>query len=240
MDITKRVLDPYDRKARLYPALLLILPGIITIIVYLQTFLSLLQLFVPIMISCGIPFLLTQFVRDKGKKKEAQLYKKWNGMPSVAIFRYCDNRLDMVTKVRYHEKLSNICQTSLVSNEEEQANKNEADAIYAAWSIYLRSITRNKAKYHLLFQENINYGFRRNVFGIRHFGIIIGFASFFLNILWLGSFYVNGFSFTIGQFISVGISILFLLCWQFVFTEDWVRIPAEAYAERLVEVVHSL
>jgi hypothetical protein len=240
MDITKCVLDPYDRKARLYPALLLIFPGIITTIVYLQIFLSLLQLLVPIMISCGIPFLLTQFVRDKGKKEEAQLYKRWNGMPSVVIFRYCDNRLDIVTKIRYHEKLSNICHTSLVSNEEEQSNKNEADATYTAWSSYLRGVTRNKTKYHLLFQENINYGFRRNAFGIRHFGIIISFTCFFLNILWLGSSYIKGFPFTIGQFISVGVSILLLLCWQFVFTENWVRVPADAYAERLVEAVDSL
>jgi len=240
MESLKSIVDPYDRKARLYPALLLLVPAIVLVITYTQTVLSLLQLFIPIVVSCGAPFLLTQLVRDRGKKKEGELYKDWDGMPSVTIFRYLDNRLDSVTKARYHEKMASLCQTSIISREEEQTDRNAADSVYTAWSTYLRGQTRNKQKFHLLFQENINYGFRRNMFGIRHIGMITSFSCSFIALVWMGNFYLDEKPFIVGQFISIATACLFLIYWKFFCISDWVHVSANAYAERLVETIDLL
>jgi hypothetical protein len=239
MDFFKIITDPYDRKARLLPALLLVIPFIAILIAYLQTILPFLQLLIPIAASCGILFLLTHLVRDKGKAKEDELFKLWKGMPSVAIFRHCDSKLDAITKKRYHKRLSNICETSSVTVEEEEANKESADGVYQAWSQYLRGQTRDKGKFHLLFQENINYGFRRNMFGVRCIGIVISLVCIFLSAVWLYRAYINNVFMMIPCIVLV-ISIAFLMFWKSVVTSDWVRIPADAYAERLAEAVDLL
>jgi hypothetical protein len=36
------------------------------------------------------------------------------------------------------------------------------------------------------------------------------------------------------------LALVFLVLWIFRFTPDWVRIPADAYAERLAEAVDGL
>jgi hypothetical protein len=40
--------------------------------------------------------------------------------------------------------------------------------------------------------------------------------------------------------VTAGIDLLLLLGWLLVFTPAWVRIPAEAYAERLLEACDTL
>jgi hypothetical protein len=240
MDFPKLITDPYDRKARLYPALLLFLPAIVTVVMYLQTVLPLFQQLLPIIVSCGVIFLLTHLVRDKGKQKEAKLFEKWDGMPSVVIFRHCDSRIDAITKARYHNRLSTMCQTVSPTIENEQTDKKGTDIIYTAWSNYLRGQTRDKSKFNLLFQENINYGFRRNIFGVRRLGIIVSFLCVLANIGWGYTTYKSGVSLIINQFISIGTSGILLMCWVFVFSTEWVRVPANAYAERLTEAIDVL
>jgi hypothetical protein len=39
---------------------------------------------------------------------------------------------------------------------------------------------------------------------------------------------------------AAALALVFLLLWAFRFTADWVRIPADAYAERLAETVESM
>ena len=53
----------------------------------------------------------------------------------------------------------------------------EADEIYRSWSNYLRTNVRDIEKYNLLFAELINYGFRRNVYGMKYFYSLGGILS---------------------------------------------------------------
>ncbi|MEI9978520.1 MAG: hypothetical protein WDN23_05880 [Edaphobacter sp.] len=77
------ITDGYERKARLYPALLLIAPIVITIVGVASTKLSTLESFATVLAGCGGAFLLTQLARDAGKKQEAIL----RGMGRASIGR---------------------------------------------------------------------------------------------------------------------------------------------------------
>src|SRR5256885_15055345 len=96
------VMDSYERKARLYPALLLVAPVVTTGAAVLGTTISVLQALGAAVVAGGGAFLLSQLGRDAGKEREAGLFDRWGGLPSVAIFRHRDRRLDPVTKARYH------------------------------------------------------------------------------------------------------------------------------------------
>src|SRR5713101_427338 len=102
-------------------------------------------------VGCGGAFLLSQLARDAGKKGEKALFAKWGGLPSVAIFRHSDSRLDSITKARYHKKLSALVPgVKAPSAEEERADPAAAEQVYTAWSMYLRVNTRDTKKYLLL------------------------------------------------------------------------------------------
>jgi hypothetical protein len=62
----------------------------------------------------------------------------------------------------------------------EAENPAEADACYEAATKVLIQRTRDKEKYHVLFQELIDYGFRRNTWGLKMvaIGVLIASLSF--------------------------------------------------------------
>ena len=62
------IIDGYDRKARLYPALLLVAPVLIAVVGVGLGNLSILKSLGTVAAGCGGAFLLAQLARDAGKK----------------------------------------------------------------------------------------------------------------------------------------------------------------------------
>lgn len=235
------ITDGYERKARLYPALLLIAPVVGTAVAMLTAKLTGLQSLAAGAVGCGGAFLLTQLARDSGKKHEAALFAKWGGLPSIAIFRHRDTRLDAITKARYHKKLAGLVKEAKTPTpEQEQADPAAADAVYAAWSNYLRVNTRDTKKFALLFQENVAYGYRRNVWGLRALGVIASVLSFAACGVRLYMLYSSTAKIDEALGGAAAFAAIMLLLWIFRFNGDWVRVPADAYAERLAESVEAL
>ncbi len=238
-------IDTFERKARLYPVLLLVAPIAVTIVAILSVQLSvvgsLCAALIGLLIECGGAFFLSQLARDAGKRKEKKLFEKWGGMPSVAIFRHCDTRLDAITKGRYHKKLATLVKGARPpSVTGEQSGPDDADQVYAAWSTYLRVNTRDTKKYRLLYEENISYGFRRNTWGLRPVGIVTNIVCFFALATWSYIAYQSTHEIST-KVVGAAICILvLLLLWIFRFSSSWVRTAADAYAARLAEAVDTL
>ena len=124
--------------------------------------------------------------------------------------------------------------------EQEQADPAAADAVYAAWSNYLRVNTRDTKKFALLFQENVAYGYRRNVWGLRALGILVSLLSL---AACAGRLYMVHSSLgKIDEALAgaAAFAAIMLLLWLFRFDGDWVRVPADAYAERLSECAETI
>lgn len=241
MDFTKLLTDGYDRRARLYPAILLIAPAVAAGVAMLSTRLSGLQSIAAAAVGCGGAFLLTQLARDSGKNREKALFENWGGLPSIVILRHSDGRLDSITKARYHKKLGTLVKEAKPPTpEQEQADPAAADAIYAAWSNFLRVNTRDTKKFALLFQENVNYGYRRNVWGLKSIGIVISVLSAAACGARLWQVWRLTGRLDAALTAAAMFSSFILLLWLFRFTPNWVRVPADAYAHRLAESAEAL
>ena len=100
--------DRYSRNARLYPALLVILPVAICTILSAKVEVSWINTLYASVAAIGGTYLLAQLARDPGKKREKRLFAKWGGMPSVPILRHEDPRINPITKMRYHQRLCDL------------------------------------------------------------------------------------------------------------------------------------
>lgn len=237
----KSGLDEYARNARLKPAFLVALPIALTVAILGFKQSATEGTLFGLASSLGFTFLLSQLVRDRGKAREPWLFMRWGGKPTTVMLRYSDTRLNVYTRARYHKRLSAMLpEINLPTAEQEKANPAEADAAYASCGDYILSKTRDKERFHLLFQENVNYGFRRNLWAIKPVGIAISILS--LAALSLVT-QVEARAGTVPWFANltaIAIVALLLTWWLVRITPSWVKIVADAYAIRLLASIDEL
>lgn len=238
VDITK-ITDSYERKARIYPGLTFIIPIVIILYVLFPDVFNMWSGLIALLLSFGVLQLLANLARDRGKKLEGRLYEDWDGMPSVRILRHRDLEIPKPAKQRYHLMLAQQTGINAPTEDLEASNPAEADQAYLSWSDYLRGKTRNKKEFPLVFKENVNYGFRRNLLGIKYFCLLSGFVS-------LSMVGVRGFQLyqalleMPATLFSIFVAIfLYLLVFLFVVNRDWVKITAYAYARQLIESLNA-
>ena len=80
------ITDGYERKARLYPALLLVAPVVATIVGVSLARLSTLESLATVIAGCGGAFLLAQLARDAGKKREKAFFEAGEGFHQLRSF----------------------------------------------------------------------------------------------------------------------------------------------------------
>lgn len=186
----------------------------------------------------GLSVLGQQFVRDLGKKGELKLFSLWGAKPTTAILRHNLNPLlDSQTLQRYHDKLSKIVPIEMPTAEDEERDSLEADKVYDSCTRFLMENTRDEKKFKLVFAENINYGFRRNLWALKSVGMVCSFTSIIASSILLYIHKVDV-SFVIAAVFTI--NMLLLLTWIFFITPHWVRRVAEEYAKHLVSACDSL
>jgi hypothetical protein len=127
------------------------------------------------------------------------------------------------------------------SLQEEKDYPEKADEIFDSCTRFLINKTRDKKKFPLIFEENCNYGFRRNLWGLKTLGIVTSsLGTITTSIIVILGIMTQNFTFQPVSLICLLINISLLLVWIFWLTSDWVRIPAEAYAERLLAACDEL
>jgi hypothetical protein len=237
------ILDTYDRRARLAPALLAVAPIGIFIAVAIDAR-SVLTWASSALASCGIAYALAMFARDRGKRLEQALYSKWGGKPSTVLLRHGNQHFDSFTKHRYHEVLAAGIARAMPTPEQEGADPTSSDALYGSASVWLIERTRDRKAFPLVFAENVAYGFRRNALGIRPIGISIALAVMLLAAaMWLGPGWPARWtieSFRSGALLTAVAAALFTLGWGLLVDEDAVKRAAFAYADQLIRSCEKL
>jgi hypothetical protein len=249
-DIVAKVTDPYDRQARLYPALLCLLPLLALIAFLYAPNVSALTGVVTLAVSCGGLFLMTDICRELGKRREERLFTEWGGKPTTQLLRHRDNTVDSVTKRRYHAFLAAKISATFPDAEQEKADPAKADDAYQSGARWLLDHTRPDAgkQFDLLFRDNVTYGFRRNALGVRPLAIVVAIGC----LLWtLAKEHVIG---TGGRIFdwsaltqlsptaiaSLAVSGVMLLVWVFFFTEATLRTSAFSFAATLLRTCDTL
>lgn len=242
MNLLDLVTEPYNRRARLQPALLTLLPlFLVPLVLYPEvetrsaTALAVLAYF-------GGVALFTQVGRDRGKSNEPALFAKWNGMPSVALLRHSNATLADPTKKRYHAFLARAVPNYIPPKPEDEAqDSGAADEMYRTATDWLLTQSRDRKRFALVFEENMNYGFRRNLWALRP--IAIG-----LNVLLIAAISIFHFAthstgeiiFDLGCSVAAAIVLVHGLLMFFLVTANWVRATAVAYARQLLAVCDAL
>lgn len=248
--IMERLLDPYDRKARLWPALLALLPALVLVSSMYVPLASLAANAVTLAASSGALYLLSNVAREYGKRLENQLFQSWGGKPTTQILRHGDMHFDAVTKARFHSFLAAKLGVHFPAAQAEAADPAKADDVYQSAGVWLLSQTRDTTKFALLFRENIAYGFRRNALGLKPLGIVAAAGSMIWVlvaegvILFLGNMpWWNSSKFAMLSFaasLTLATSGVLLAAWLFFFTRATVRTAAFAYADTLVKTCDQL
>jgi hypothetical protein len=227
--------DTYTLQARLTPVLIAVFPVAIALATWLPGQSATWNLLGTVILSFGLTVLLAQVGRDRGKRKEPELFASWGGVPTTRMLSYQRTSLDRFTLNRYHDKLKTLVpELTLPGPQEERQNPSEANRVYESSIRYLREKTRDQAKFPLVFAENVNYGFRRNLWAMKP----IGLPAAILGIIGCVSFATRNWSAQSASLffslVGLAINVIFLLLWIFLFKPNWVRVAAEAYAERLL------
>ena len=188
------------------------------------------------LLSLLLFFALENLGQKFGKSLEPKLFLKWGGKPSVSIMRNSDNSLDKISKLRYMTYLSNQLAQPLDQNIE-VSNASANDAFYESAGNLLRERTRDQKTFPILFKENIQYGFRRNLFGLKQLSIVLNFGVSGLGVILLMTDLLK--KVIPNPNIIILIAMIFVnICQAAYFllaaTEDTVQIAAKSYARQLI------
>lgn len=165
--------DTYTLYARLFPAIIAAAPAIAlawSVIAGKEVRL------VQAIAGTALAVLLTVFAdaaRRRGKAIEPRLIEQMGGLPSITMLRHSDTTFDAPTKVRMHRFLAAKLGETAPTPEQELTAPETADGFYARAGNWLRENTRNKKKFDILFNENVTYGYRRNLFALKWPALIL-------------------------------------------------------------------
>jgi len=162
-----KFLDAYTLRARLAPAVIAAAPAFAFIALLISwSSLSLSNAIATIGLAVLL-FALSDFARSRGKRIEPQVFDALGGKPSVTILRHSDATFDGASKQRYLAFLGDKVGETPPSESTEQREPSAADAFYERCGTWLRENTRNAKKFAILFNENVTYGYRRNLFALK-------------------------------------------------------------------------
>ena len=243
MSMLSGTFDAYGRTARLTPALMTLLPAIVTAAVWTPVLYDFAVDIVATGVACGLTVPLAHWARYLGRNAERQLFQKWGGKPTSLWLLRSDSNIDELTKARYRRYLEgNVDGWKAPSQAEEETDRQGAMSTYDSAVRRLKEGSRDRRDrphFDLVFKENVSYGFRRNTYGLRWIGRLIAMICLAVG---GGSLYFS--ACVKGDPVSkldVG-SLLFLLgmavAWLWV-NQRWVRDAANGYARALLAVCDS-
>lgn len=235
------IFDPYDRKARLYPALLVLLVPVSALTLVAPVFSNQIAGLASLATALGGLMLLSSLGREWGKRKEPKLFESWGGTPTTLMLTRATSQLDQFTLDRYRKVLEDeVTGLEFPDAENEAKNPEKIASVCESAVKWLREATRDTKKFALVFAENTNYGFRRNLLGVRHLALILCVFTLAATALhaWLYSA-GNVLAVTPQSWSSAAVSIVGIVVWGTVINADFVKTTAFAYATALLATCDS-
>jgi hypothetical protein len=234
------LVDTYTARARLLPGLLTVLPIAVTVYAWNPGNLLGWNGLGGLITGSGGAFLVSFIARDLGKSAEKKLFKKWGGRPTETMLMHA-GPMDPVLRNRRHAAIRKLfADVALPTAQEEADDWNAVYARFTAIVTLLIGRARDKTPYALLFEENCNYGFRRNVFGMRRIGLAISILTTVALGLQLYIHFSGHAKVAVLSLALEAVNVAMLLIWIFWVNEEAVRRGADLYADRLFETLDTV
>lgn len=248
LDRLAALLNPYGRQAWLQPVLVSFGQVLFVCAVLFPEWITVWNGAKGVVLTLGVT-LVMHCVRDPGKSLETALAEQWDGLPSTAMLRHRDARIDRITKTRYRAYLTRVVpRLAQITPEIEKIDPGSADEIYGSAGKWLRAQTRDRTRFGLLFRENVGYGFRRNTLALKRCAKWLDGVGLFLCVAVIATA-LSGAPAGVAALLSgvvirvgcaAGIFVLHWCVFQFWIREQWVQVAAERYARQLLEACDTL
>jgi len=174
-----RMFDRYDILARITPGILApLLPGASALIAFPEIITgSLYRALGSGIVSIGLLYLFASLARSRGRALQETLKRQWGGLPTEILLQHRDRTIEPPTKHAYHAALQKLAPDfRLPTADEETRDPAAADEIYRAVVRRLIDLRRGP-KYKLIHNDNIAYGFWRNLLGMKGLALILAVLS---------------------------------------------------------------
>lgn len=229
-------LDDYERRARLAPGLLTLLPLVILALSLGIRDRPLVTGALTTLAAAGGPVLIAQTVRHRGLVLQRSLWAAWGGSPTTESLRHVSPTATATNREHWRHEVERVTGVPLPTSHEEHVSPGQSDERYAVAVSRLIELTRDQGTFPLVYAENKNYGFERNMLGMQKPGFIVATASSLVLVglvLWR----------TVGEstrewtdvLIGSVLSFTLVFIWMFIPNEDRVRLAGERYAARLLD-----
>lgn len=238
-------LDRYTLNARLAPMLITLMPVGLAVLSLFPAKSSNLALVVGVVTYCGMLVLLSNMGRDLGRNMQIKLFKKWGGSPTSKMLDPNVSQMPKTQLSAIHASLKKLTNVSLPEN----AGPQEKEDVFETWTTYLRTNTRGQdnGQFRLILSENISFGFRRNLYGLRWIGFALAIVALGIvigdhTIITRGGepWHIDMLALRPVAKAAILVTVWTALVFLFVVRESWVKTAAEAYAKQLLEGVFVL
>lgn len=226
-------MDKYALNARLKPAFFVLLPVLVFTVVHYPAIWIQASALLTLLVTCGATFLIAQLSRSLGRQMENRLGDKIGRQHTARLLAYANTVFPIQQKERFRQYISTHSGISLPTENEEQTNADSSQDDRLTAVSWLLEHTRPTAKETLLHDENIAYGFRRNLLGLKPIGAVISIVLVAINPLLFLFGDVSNDRIRIGIALEIGLIVCCLL-WLFAVTERFVIDASLAYAQRLL------
>ena len=223
--------DEYGLKARVLPALLIGAPAL-TLLFFWGTLP--LAGTLPGLGFIGGVTLAVQLLLHRGRTTEQRLIEAWGGLPTTLRLRSTSGG-SATLRARRRADVERISGVTLPTARRERDHPDEAtEEIVHAVQLCIDRVREGAVGSRLLLNENIAYGFRRNLRAARPLGIAIAALALGASTVLAVSNGETGLGIS-----AIVINVATLLAWSIVINDKWVRDQAEKYAERFFRTLEG-
>lgn len=231
--------DEYERKARLTPGLLAVLPAAVLIVTLGLKAYPAVATITGLLTAAGGAYLLAILVRSRGRAAEPRLWASWGGPPTTSCLRTRSQPANRTVHDGWRNAIQAVSGIALLSAQDEAADPDEADELIEASVQRVLGLGQDE-RYPLVAKENAQYGFERNFYAVRAYGraiaavcVVVLVVALVIDPSRLGATELSTPAIAAGLLVDVGL----LLVWCFVPSSERARVAGERYAKQLLQAV---
>jgi hypothetical protein len=187
----------------------------------LMNYLSSLKFFGSITIGAISVYALALIISTYGKALENRYFHKKNGFPTTYLMLYMDEQFSADYKDKFRKKVKKLLQLDLLAYAEETNDRKEAiRRLNESFKHIILKVGAGK----LVKQQNIWYGFRRNVCAGSLFAFILSSISALIVFYWMSASSIS----------LVFIALMFLYAVLFFAKKTIIQIAGEEFAKQVI------
>ena len=230
--------DDYDRYARLLPVVTVASPIAVGVTVVTGFDVNAWLMLIPTPVIAGLCILFASMAANSGVRTQKRLWQDWDGPPTTRYLRRRNGEYNEHTKSRLHEHMISLGFT-VPTLEAEKVDPDAADDRYEAYVMELKSMTRDRHKFPLVRTYLKQYGFSRNLYGIRRTGVVIAVATALFTLVYALVDPLEGMNMLALSPIWIWSAVL-VYALVFHMNAEAVKTSAERYADFLFEATKAL